>query len=354
MFVYYSQILFLLLAGVLFGGTNKNSKRMMAFCLFFLMFFVMAFRDISVGVDTETYSDMFKDACRYPLNQLMEMGTYKEEFLFFVLMKFCSLFSDSYYFFQFVFSFLFCLFSVRYLKNSSTDLFFCGVLFVTCGLYLCSFNIQRQMLSIVLLMNGWNSWVKERRLNGLVFFLIAELIHLTSFVFLLVVLLYEVAKRWPKFVKIAPAFIIALLLMWEGLMAFFADNVVLYSNYLGNHKTTQTAGGVVLVWGIISLLSIFVLYFKRHKDNRDFFIPRIAAVMSLFYVATNFIGLEFNYFERIGLYFMPFIIVVYESFCNMIYNKGGSLFIKLMIGAFYIYYYILSFGTEQYHYKLFI
>ena len=106
MIIYYFQILFLLLAGLLFAHSNRNSKRMMEFSLFFLMFFIMAFRDVTVGVDTETYSDMYKDACQYPLVQLMEIGTYKDEFLFFILMKFCSLlFLSVCVFFPFLFFF---------------------------------------------------------------------------------------------------------------------------------------------------------------------------------------------------------------------------------------------------------
>ena len=351
MTVYFFQLLFLGLAGLLFHKKGRSNKRMMGLSLFFLLFTLMAFRDISVGVDTNSYSYIFKDICRQDYSHLLHNETYRYEMIFALFMKVISEISDSYFFYQFVFSILYCWLAVRYLSNCSKDLFFCGILYLSCGLYLGTFNIQRQMLAVVILMNGWNYLADRKWVKAMLLTCIGIMIHLTSVVFLFVIISFFVCQKYSWVVKILPAVMLSLSLSYKIILGHFSDYLFMYNNYLDNHKDVQEAGGIYAIWSIVVLLSVYLIYISGNKTD---FKTKLAGVFSLQYVFANLVGLEFNYIERLGAFFLPFSIIVYEQIFYCIKNQNIATIYKYVVGICYIFYYYLSFQSEQYQYRSFL
>ena len=77
------------------------------------------------------------------------------------------------------------------------------------------------------------------------------------------------------------------------------------------------------------------------------------AAFSLFYVASNIIGLSFNYFERLGCYFAPFVMITFERFGMQIKNTIIRRMYYCGLVVCFSIYFILSTKTEQYLYNFF-
>ena len=351
MIAYYLQILFLLLAGLFFRGRKKKQKGLMAFSLFLVLFSLMAFRGISVGVDTHSYYMMFKDISKQTYSHLLFSEEYRYEIVFALFMKTSSLFFDSYFFFQAIFSIIFCYLAIRFIYKCTDDLFFCGLIFMCCGLYLGTFNIQRQMLAVVILLNGWYSLIFGNKIKAILIFVIAEMIHVTAAIFLIVYVAFILCKRFNWVVKILPLAMLGMSISYKLFLQYSSPYMMMFNNYLDNHKDTQEAGGVYIIWGIISLLSIYIIYVSGKKTT---YVSKLAGVFALQYVFFNLIGLEFNYLERLGTYFLPFSLIVYEQMSCCIKNRSIAYLFKIAVGISYLFYYYLSFNSEQYHYSTYI
>lgn len=353
MYVYFLQIVSLLVLGVIINnGTESRQKknRGMMYVLFFVMFFVMAFRDISVGVDTRNYSEMFNSVSRCSISNIINNEGFMDKLLFVLLMKFSSLIFNSYYFFQIIFSVIFCIGVVNYLSKTSNDLFFCGLIFICCGLYLGSFNIQRQMLSTVILMNSLNCWIVKKKRKTFFLLVLACLLHLTSVIFILVYFIHNIVDKHPSIAKILPIVILPFYYYYDTSLAYFSEHVNLYINYMDNHREIQSAGGIMIIWTLLIVLSLYILYFRNNTPS----LVKTSAIMALIYVMTNLIGLKFNYFERIGVFFMPSVIIIYEYIFYCFKNRSRAQLYKVGMGISFVFYYYLSFISDQYVYKSFL
>ena len=323
---------------------------MTGYSLFFIMFFVMAFRDLSVGVDTYSYSEMYKSISTHRFADIWLDESNRYIMLYALFMKCVSYLSDSYFLFQAVFSMVYSGLIVRFLLKNTNDIFFCGLIYICCGLYLGTFNIQRQMLAVAILMNGWCYIVDEKKWKAVLLLAIAGLIHLTAFVFLFAYFSYLLCKKYKLMIKVLPIIMLVISMGYSVVLQYSSQYLLMFNNYLDNHKGTQEAGGIYIIWCVISLLSLYLVYFSGKKTST---VSKLAGVFSLQFVFANLVGMEFNYLERLGTYFLPFTLIVYEQIWFCIKNKHIASFYKIAVGVCYLFYYYLSFNSEQYHYKLY-
>lgn len=352
MTVYFIQVLTILFFALLLNQKIKVEKRILFYVFLFSLSLVMGFRSLQVGTDTPNYMYVFKDVAQVDLLKLHLHDIYKEELPFAYLMKFCSYIINHYFFFQVVVSFLYCFGFLRLLYRFSSDFLFSSIIYMSCGLYLGSFNITRQMFVIMLLLWCWYYLIKSKYIKSVFFFLLAITTHFTAISFCIAILCYFVARRWPVLIQFLPFLVFPLIFSFDILFPYmsiiFEDQ---YFNYLDNHKGSQTAGGVVYLWGIVSIISLWCIYIRKNKMS---FLPRLYGFFALIYVAANIVGLQFNYFERIGLYFAPFVIFLYEAVAESFKNKKIGILFKNGVATFYIIYYFLSCMSDQYIYKSFL
>lgn len=352
MFIYIIQISLLLFVGLFTNPYRKDSLKTYKLLFFVLSFFVMAFRDLSVGVDTLSYSFIYQEISSRTFSQLLYSNIYQHEILFKLLVKLSSVIYDSYFFYQTVISFLICFGIIRFLEKSSKDFVFTSLIILCCGLYLSAFNITRQMLAVVLLLNGWIFLLEHKHVKAWGVWVIATQIHLSSVIFIVAYILYYLVvflkRKW--IVYLMPIVVALFYYFFFQIIELFGSEFDMYSNYLKNKKEIITAGGIVVIWSIVLLVSLYVLYVSGRKTN---VITKTAAVLSLAYVASKLIGLEFNYFDRIGAYFMAFIIVVFEAATDCINSRPFSKLFKYSILFLYVIYYCLSVTSEQYQYNFY-
>lgn len=352
MTVYFIQVFTILFFALLLNQKARVEKRIFFYVLLFSLSLVMGFRSLQVGTDTPNYMDVFKDVARVDLLKLHLHDTYKEELPFAYLMKFCSYIINDYFFFQVVVSFVYCFGFLQFLFRFSSDFIFSSIIYMSCGLYLGSFNITRQMFVIMLLLWCWYYLIKSKYIKSALLFLVAIATHFTAITFSIAILCYFVARKRPFLIQFLPLLIIPLIFSFDILFPYMS--VVFeerYFNYLDNHKGSQTAGGVVYLWGCIGVISLWCVYILKNKIS---FLPRLYGFFALIYVGSNIVGLQFNYFERIGLYFGPFVIFLYEAVAESFKNRQTEILFKIGVASFYIIYYFLSCMSDQYIYKSFL
>jgi hypothetical protein len=311
----------------------------------------MGLRNVSVGVDTSSYMQMFNNVSNMSIGEIFSYNAFFDKIGFVLLMKLCSSVVDNYFFFQLVISFCYCFGMKRFFEKSGMDIFPVSIIFIGSGLYLGAFNVCRELLAVMLLVNGWNYLLEKKYKKMAALYIIAISIHVTALCFVFASAIYWL-KDHKYFFRIAPIIIGIVGGAYRVLIYYAAKFFPINHNNYGNWKTVQNAdvGLAKIIWLIIAFIAIYGIYFRRYDK-----IESIYAIFSLTYVMTNFVGMYFNYFERIGTYFQPFSVLLFWMFKYKIRSKAiRNVYSCGVIISFTIYFLISGLTSAQYQYVTFL
>lgn len=125
----------------------------------------------------------------------------------------------------------------------------------------------------------------------------------------------------------------------------------MYNNYYSNQKEILEAGMVKIMWAIVTAISLYQIYFSRSK-NRYY---SVYAMASLIFVAANVIGLIFNYIERLGMYFVPFVILMLEDFGENFEGTWIRRLYWITSGTCFLAFFLITcMSSFQYHYSIWL
>ncbi|MEY8410144.1 EpsG family protein [Lachnospiraceae bacterium 62-26] len=339
--IYIIQCIWVYLSALLCFGLKlkfQRNKNLYLFLTFLPCFLMMGLRNVTVGVDTHTYSLYYSYIASSSWHDILTgTASYGLELGWRIVYKLCSYLSDSYYLFQIFFSIIYCWLYAKFLKKTVPNIFIAVILFLGVGLFTGAFNVQRQFLAAVILANGYLFFRDKKRMQAVLFFILAFLVHRTSFLFLAVLGVYQLRNsRW--IIRLMPFAIFVIAYNYKYLIDIAKIYFPEYRNYYVNEKLIQTVSGVWIIWIIIIVLSAYTLYSRKIKSN-DF---KVYCIFGLAYVVCNIVGLYFNYFERIGLYFMPFLPAFFYGFGEQIHNKGYKLTYSMGLVLSFTAYYLLG------------
>lgn len=329
------------------ANTNKYILAVLTFC-----WIIAASRSTAVGTDTEHYARIYARICASSWGEIFSSFKYQgQEIGWNVLSKSISLISHNYYLLQVITSAIFCFGFYPFIKKNSTNAVLAMSVFLGSELYLYSFNIARQMIAVMFVVNAWDK-LKEGK-TGRFFLLVAIActFHITAVIFLIVYLVY---KLWPfkRTHKYLIACVIILGIFYQRILDVltpFLQDYYNYSNYLANNRARQTAGLVVLFWIVIGFISLYLLI-KSKNDNDQI---SVSGLFSIIYIIMCIIGLQFNYIDRVGMYFLPFLIPVFDEIQYKIKNIYIAKTYMLSSIICLLIYFILSTQSVQYSYATF-
>ncbi len=326
-------------------------KNLFLFVNFLILTLCAGLRNISVGTDTHSYAKHYIAICHSSLKDILSSFKFQGmEIGYNLLCKLISYISPNYYFFQFVVCFLFCFGMMRFIKKNAINPFLSVFVFLGSGMYLYSFNILRQMLAVMLVANSWEYLKSKKYLRYILIVLIAATFHVTALSFFISFIIYSLWKyrRLRKYIVLG---ILFTGLEYERIIIFLAPilkRFYNYGNYLVNDRAKQTAGFVTIFWIIILIMALIELL---HKSEQGSF-KNLYSIFSIITVVCNFIGLYFNYVDRIGFFFIPFWILLFDNFYFVITNKIIKIiYLSGTISCMSIYF-IISSGTSQHIYSL--
>ena len=340
---------------------NDNRKKVASDKSFYYMFFpllvlVMGLRSASVGVDTRSYIMAFELASNHSIKEIINGDLHLAvEPLYLIFMKVISWIANDYYVFQVIYAIIYCSGMGFFIKNNTDKPLFATALFLGLDLYLNAFNLQRQMLAVMLSLLAWESMKKQKLKRTILFFVIAFCFHRTAIVFVLASLIYFCRKN-KTVLRIITLAIIAMSIRFNTILEWLSLNVSEYKNYYGNHKMIQTAGGVWIIWIIVIIMSVITIMMKEkdafdNNDNNKSVVKddKVIAIFSLLYIIPNIIGLYFNSAQRIGLYFLPFVILLFINF-ERVLNESYRLKYRYGVMICFLAYFILTSQSSQYDY----
>lgn len=327
---------------------NRKVYLILTFITFAL---VMGLRDVSVGVDTKTYAVYYTHNAKASWQDIITgVSSYGMEIGWRAINKLCSYVSQNYYFFQLVYSIIYCWLYARFIEKTMPNVFVAEILFLGVGLYLGAFNVQRQFLAMIILGNGYSFFKEKKLIFTVICFIFAMLIHRTAFIFVVALLIY-ILRNKKRVMRLIPLVILIVALNYNALIELGKRYIPIYGNYYANQEALQTASGVWIIWIIIIVISVYLFYAKRIKDS-DY---KVVCIFSLGYVACNIVGLYFNYFERLGLYFMPFLPVFFYNFGNQLKSSSRkAIYYTGIVLSFTAYYLRGCFTGAAIEYSTFI
>ena len=350
------------------GKVNfKKNKKLFLVLSYTLMVIILGMRNKTVGVDTKNYYLIFSMVAETPFSEIIKSYYFLSiEVGYVMLMKILSIFGN-YYLFQITVAIITCILFADFFSNNMENYFIAVILFLGFDIYLLSFNISRQMLAVALIINCWSCLNKNKKIEAAVLFLIAELVHTTSWLFIVIYLVYIMRKN-KLIIRLLPIVWMLIIAAYKIILNKIASIVPHYANYYGNHKTVLEVGLSKIIWMLVLTISILLIFrniiisgvkakSSNNIEKRNKFSENLEtylyATFSLCYVGANIVGLSFNYFERLGCYFAPFVIITFERFGMQIKSTAiRRLYYCGLVVCFSIYF-ILSTRTEQYAYSFF-
>lgn len=352
--IYVIQVLWIGIASLICSSSVEKSPRTRKIFLamvFVPCFFMMAFRDVSVGIDTKNYKAYFETLASIPWSTFFSgEQSISMEFGWSLVNKICGAIVPSYYFFQIIYASVFCYFSAKFLELFSDSILISTMCYLGLGTFIVAFNVQRQLLAVVILANSFWYLSKKKYFKMAVLLFLAVSMHQTAIIFVCAYIVYWLKER-PMIIKISAVVWGTLIIRFELIINIAQRIFPQYINYFDNHKDVQTASGVWVIWIIIIVLAVFAIYFNRKKKQDS--LLALYGLFGLIYVGSNIIGLSFNYFERIGLYFLPFVALLFDRFALRLQSNFKAVYKIGVVVSFGVYYLLSCLIGSALDYKFF-
>lgn len=262
---------------------DKKLSRLLCNALLVFMFLMTAFRAETIGIDTQSYKDIFESGYR--------LAAYIREFLFSGIGLLVYNYTEDYRLFQVIMAFITYVPWFYLLNKKSTILPLSLLLFIfsTNRYFFETFNMVRQAAATPYLLLCWIMISEKKYLKSLLFFAIALGFHKSSLYYIPIVF---VAWKWTfkantiRIMQIATlsfAFLFASMSTITNLIQAVVPDVFLNSIISVDHYADYREELARSFWGLLPMLlpNAFVacFYYYKHKEN---LLMRIFTVGSIF------------------------------------------------------------------------
>lgn len=327
-----------------------------------VLFLFAAFRGLTVGIDTLNYVEKFELIRRYSIADILtSLYTERIEFGYALLNKLVSLFIPNARAVIILSAALICYgmaYAIwRYTDEDITPV----ILFVCSGLYLASFNVTRQVLACVLLFNAWGALTQKQYRRSLILWFAAFSCHVFSIVFAAVYFFWFFRGNKKL---VTAVFLVSLVVSIN--YQFFIDILASLTSafsYLDNSRPKTSAGGIWALWALeLMICGFFALYYYAFKPvNRFLSMPQklrssenfiCIPIFVVYYVLFSYLGTRFNYLDRIGLFFQPFMILLFLNAGKFLKSWSPVLHKIYLVGMHvcFVFYFFLTARADQYYY----
>lgn len=334
MIFYIVNLLFMLLYAVLICILRKNKiKRNKTFLILACIHLglIMALRSYNVGADTKTYAELFvKIATSYDFFSVIDSAP-----LYVLYNKGLSYISTNTQFIIIMNSLLIMVGMGIFLYRNSSNPIMSMYYFVTLYFYFRGFNIARQFIAIVIVINSYYYLKNQEYKKYFLLIFIATLVHNTAVVGLVLYTLRRISWSNKRIGILAVVTTISML-SYEKILNIFLKIFPRYSMYMGGgtFNLTDTGEGKKILVSIFYLglviLCLLALKFKKNKDqlvkNEMYFLTAIMTVA----VVIGVLFYNNMLISRIEIYFSIFAIIYIPKIIDYI---GGREKVLLHYGT---------------------
>lgn len=329
--IYYILLLYLLFLyilqkiGIIFG------RKTYIFFAAIAIFFIIAFRDYSVGIDTLTYKKLYYLSEQYVESYKVITPSWNSEFLFFLMANLIRetgatdrLFFSLIGFFS-VFSF--SIFIYKYSKSPFLSFW----LYITLGLFGLYMSGLRQILALSIILFSFNYLIKGNAIRYFISILIATFFHVSAIIMIPIYFIRYIKLTAKKRLVVLTCIVIGSFLAKDIIVNLvFSINVSKrYSEYISRVGVSQTNPLVILV--AIGITFIASILYEKSKNNNgklisESYLFNIFYLMSCINVALLIFSLNIDVVSRLGYYFFVANLVLLPNAIMSMTDKKLQMF----------------------------
>lgn len=359
MYIYFIILLLVFVFYLLFLYRSKGSnrkKREFLFCSFSCLALVLGLRGVHVGEDTYHYSvelfDIFKriswtQVLTSPTGTVWSVWGERIEYLFALLYKVVQLFGGSGQTFIFIVAALTCAFFARFIYvNISKHVFFATIVFICDSLFMGSFNGIRQMLALSIAINAYDSMESKNYKRAALIFVTAFFVHKSTIIMPLLFLIFLVKDKRRGVIYTA-AGTLAISISIPFVTRLVSTILPRYASYFTNNYWNSRLNGVLILWVVIILISLYI-FMKGIKTNQEYF----GIIGTILYIGVEIIGLRISAFTRIEYFFKAFLMMLFPA-CSERISKRMRIFYYVFVFTLLFFEYLSASRIEYRQYSFF-
>lgn len=338
MAVYYLQ-LFVFFLMTIFVKSKKNKisentkKNIFIFCVFFVLFYVSAFRSLSVGTDTihYAYGILRNQENAFNFKWMIEQKAPVYSLLVYPISKVLP----SLQCYQIVSSLIIEGGFAIFIYKCSKDYIISTWLFLMQYFYFQSMNISRQFMAVAFVAIGVWLFINNKKKLSILLFVLSLFIHSTSIMALPILLLGNKNKKIRIFITI---FISTAILLYPYLIKIFVSIFPKYAIYDDSilFETGKNRKIILTIFQLgVLLFSIYIYKLNEHKMNyiekREY---QIIIHMTAIGVVIGFAALNSILITRLEYYYsISFMLLVPITIEYSQKNKNMLRFVIPLIMA---------------------
>lgn len=336
-----------------FSEKKTRHVALVAACL--ILWFFMAMRGISVGVDTKYYSYVFTQFSDIPLNKIFTAVTYataSETWAFDfepgyrLLNKVVSWFCAAPQAITFVNSTLIMVLLYHLIQRNSPNYMLSIWLYITLGVYQTEMNVTRNAIAILMVYNGFTFAENRQFGKYLLVCLFASTFHAAALVF---IPMYWLFHNFPLDLKkcgilIGASCLVGLIFPFISpyIRMVVPDNLDKY--FEGNNEKLESLMVGLLNAGVFAVSYLML----RRTERRNVFQNHAIGTMMLL---TNlcFFGLNLGLADasRMAALFGPYLIILIPRMLSRIRSDAARKKAAILVAVFCGIQYILRLGINN-------
>lgn len=328
------------------SGKKTKGVALISACM--ILWFFMAMRDTSVGVDTQYYSYVFTQFANIPFSEVFTAVTYATESEawafdfepgYRLMNKLISYFSQSPQAITVFNSTVIIVLVYRLIKKESPNFLLSVWLYITLGVFQTEMNVTRNAIAILLVYNGF-SLIKEKKLaQYLIVCAVASMFHMAA---LMLIPIYWVYHHFKPTMKICAWLVIGFLLV--GLIFPFISPYIrmILPDSLDKYVMKKNSGLESLLVGMLNAIVFGMAYWmigrkKRPDVFRECSLGIILLTINLCFFGIN-VGLD--YASRVAALFGPYVIILVPQMLELIESevrkRNAAFLMAVVCGCQYV------------------
>lgn len=319
----------------------RDKKSIIILLDFIILLTIFAFRNLNVGIDTNTYYDMYVNI------NVKDISLIKEP-VFWVLAAFTKMLNLPFYCLLILIGIVTLIgFYIIIVKASDTKVYSL-YFFVLLGIYSSSFNGMRQFMALSFFVLAFNAMINNKCFDYVIYCLLATLCHQTAIVLFPFYLLKYIKLNW-KILSVAMCLCIVLIFTFPFLTKIVSKftSKDYYNLYLvkGLFKSSITLYSILY---IIGMFMGFIWFYKMKKYIKNDDKNKYELFLMMFYISCciRFVATFSGYFSlinRFAMYFFWSLIVIlpytiayfpfpkFKCFYNLCLECGAVIYFLISV-----------------------
>lgn len=328
------------------AGKDTRPLALLTGCL--ILWFFMAMRDLSVGVDTKYYSYVFVQFADIPLSKVFTAVTYATESEtwsfdfepgYRLVNKLVSWFSESPQAITIFNSTLIMVLLYRLIRKESPNYMLSLWLYITLGIFQTEMNVTRNAIAILIVYNGF-SYLKNREPRKFLLVCIAAaMFHVAALVLIPVYWVVHYGKLTPKkcLLIVAAACAVGVVFPYLGPFVRMIMPARLDKYFYGGNESL----GSVLV-GMFNGGIFLVCWWLMRPAERSRVFPECASGVAMLLLNLCFFGLNLGLEDasRMAALFGPYTLLLIPQMLELIASpvrrKNATALVAALCGIVYI------------------